>query len=701
MSGIRNIIVAILATVLSVSAQDAGMGVNQSGIFEPVTWEYEVRELGNQEYELIFKATIDDGWHLYSQFIGDDGPIPTSFGFDSIPGLDLLGPVEEIGELETDYDPNFDMELKWFSHEAKFVQKVRIKGDNIKFNGYYEFMTCDDQQCLPPEYTEIEIGLGSAGVNFGVKELVSESIDYGPDQENEYIIANVDLNNPVNDCGEKREEQTLWGIFVLGLLGGLIALVTPCVFPMIPLTVSFFTKGTGDKRSGIFRSILYGIFIMVIYFLLSTPFHLLPGIDPEVLNRISTNPWLNLAFFAIFIIFAISFFGYFEIGLPSKWANKADTASDVGGIIGIFFMALTLAVVSFSCTGPILGTLLAGTLTTEGAGVVNFLGMDLQLVAVKLSIGMTGFGLSLGLPFALFAMFPGWLQSLPQSGGWLNSVKVVLGFMEVALAIKFLSNADLVEQWGILKRETFFVLWFLTAVGLALYFFKKIKFPHDSPGTAVPRSGFVLGSMTVAFAIFLMPGMWAGDWWNHNFLSGFPPPKYYSYFKHEHEIKIFTDYEEGMAYAKEVDKPVMIDFTGWACVNCRKMEDNVWPEDTVKAILNEKYVVISLYVDEKTVLPADQQKVIDVPTSEGGTKKKKMRIVGDRWSTLETLTFHSNTQPYYVLLDNDEYLLANPIGYNYAQDLDRYVEYLNCGLEAFKKQQENVEEADAGGSLFD
>ena len=437
---------------------------------------------------------------------------------------------------------------------------------------------------------------------------------------------------------------------------------------------------------------------MIIYFLLSTPFHLLPDIDPEVLNRISTNTYLNLTFFAIFIIFAVSFFGYFEIGLPSKWANKADTASDIGGILGIFFMALTLALVSFSCTGPILGTLLAGTLSAEGAGVINFLGMDLQLVAVKLSIGMTGFGLALGLPFALFAMFPGWLASLPQSGGWLNSVKVVLGFVEVALAIKFLSNADLVEQWGLLKRETFFVLWFLTAVGLALYFFKKIKFPHDSPGREVSKSNFVLGAVTVAFAIYLLPGIWAGTWWNHNALSGFPPPKYYSYFTHEHEIKIFTDYEEGMAYAKEVNKPVMVDFTGWACVNCRKMEDNVWVEDTIKNILNKEYVVISLYVDEKTVLSEDEQEVVEVPTSDGGTKLKKIRTVGDRWSTLETLTFASNTQPYYVLLDTDANLLANPIGYSYAQDLDRYTAYLNCGIDAFQKQEV---EKDSGGSLFD
>ncbi|HIO73675.1 MAG TPA: DUF255 domain-containing protein [Flavobacteriales bacterium] len=677
-----------------------GLTASFAQIFEPVKWDYAVRDLGNSEYELVFKATIDDNWHLYSQFIDDGGPIPTSFGFDSIPELELIGPVEEHGELETDFDPNFEMKLKWFSHEAEFVQKVKINADNLKFNGYYEFMTCDDKRCLPPEYVEMEFKLGADGMTITERELepVGPVDTDSSESGNPFVNAKVDLTNPVNDCGEKREEKTLWGIFILGLIGGFIALLTPCVFPMIPLTVSYFTKGSGDKKQGVYRSIMYGTFIMVIYFLLSMPFHLLPDIDPEVLNRISTNTWLNLAFFAIFIIFAISFFGYFEIGLPSKWANKADTASDVGGIIGIFFMALTLAIVSFSCTGPILGTLLAGTLSSEGAGVINMLGMDLQLVAVKLSVGMTGFGLALGLPFALFAAFPGWLQSLPQSGSWLNTVKVVLGFVEVALAIKFFSNADLVEQWGVLKRETFFALWFLTSIGLGLYFFQRIKFPHDSPGRKVSRSNLVFGAVTIAFAIYLLPGMWAGKSWNHNALSGFPPPKYYSYFAHEHEIKVFTDYDEGFAYARKVNRPVMIDFTGWACVNCRKMEDNVWTEDSIKKILNDKYVVISLYVDEKTVLPEDEQQVIEVPTSDGGTKLKKLRTVGDRWSTLETLTFASNTQPYYILLNTDETLLANPVGYSYAQDLKRYSDYLYCGLDAFEKLQ--AEQNSGGGFII-
>jgi len=701
MRRIRDILIAIVAMVFSASAQDGSISLGEAEILEPVKWEYEVDALGGQEYELIFKATIDDGWHVYSQFVKEGGPIPTSFGFDSIPEIEFLGLVEERGELETNFDPNWDLELKQFSHQVAFVQRVKLNSDNVKFGGYYEFMTCDDERCLPPEYIEIDVELGSGGTRFAVREILPPEGTNSTKSKNKYKLETIDLDNPVNDCGEKREDQTLWGIFILGLLGGFIALLTPCVFPMIPLTVSYFTKGTGNKKKGVFNAILYGAFIMLIYFLLSTPFHLLSDVDPEVLNRISTNPWLNLTFFAVFVIFAISFFGYFEITLPSKWTNKADTASDIGGMIGIFFMALTLALVSFSCTGPILGTLLAGTLSSESAGVISFLGMDLQLVAVKLSVGMTGFGLALGLPFALFAAFPRWLASLPQSGGWLNSVKVFFGFIELALAVKFFSNADLVEQWGLLKRETFFALWFVTAIATGLYFFNKIKFPHDSPGTKVSKSGFVMGTFAMAFAIYLLPGIWAGDWWNHNTLSGFPPPKYYSYFEQKEEIHIFYDYDEGMAHAREVNKPVMIDFTGWACVNCRKMEDNVWPEEEVKKILSEKYVIISLYVDEKRVYSEEEQEVVEVPTSDGGVKLKKLRTVGDKWSTLQTLTFASNTQPYYVLLDTDTVLLANPIGYSYAQDVDRYVEYLNCGLDAFKKQQMQTEEPESGGSLFD
>jgi thiol:disulfide interchange protein DsbD len=349
-------------------------------------------------------------------------------------------------------------------------------------------------------------------------------------------------------------------------------------------------------------------------------------------------------------------------------------------------MALTLAIVSFSCTGPILGTLLAGTLNADSAGAISFLGMNFQLVAVKLTVGMTGFGLALGLPFAIFAAFPAWLNSLPKSGGWLNSVKVILGFVEVALAVKFLSNADLVEQWGLLRRETFFALWFLCAAGLTLYIFGIIKFPHDSPVKKISASRIFFGAASLAFAVYLFPGIIGAKWWNFNLLSGFPPPSYYSYFQQEHEMKIYTDFETGMRQAKEQNKPVMIDFTGWACVNCRKMEENVWSDDRVKDILNEKYVVISLYVDERTVLSPEEQHSVDVPDGEGGMKKKKIKTIGDKWSTLEALTFANNTQPLYVLLSPDSLLLGNPVGY--TPDIEEYMEYLNCGIETYKRIQE-------------
>ena len=471
---------------------------------------------------------------------------------------------------------------------------------------------------------------------------------------------------------------------MLGILGGFIALLTPCVFPMIPLTVSFFTKESEDKAKAIYNAVLYGLFIFLTYTLLSLPFHLMPNINPEVLNQISTNPWLNISFFLIFLVFAVSFFGYFEITLPSSWSNKAGAGSNMGSFVGIFFMALTLAIVSFSCTGPILGSLLAGTLSSATADTITFLGFHTALVSVKLSLAMAGFGLALGLPFALFAAFPAWLKSLPKSGGWLNTVKVVLGFLEIALAIKFLSNADLVEQWGLIKREMFFALWCLTFFGLVLYIFGIIRFPHDSPNTKLSKGKVSFGLITLGFVVYLFPGVIGQDWWSHKLLSGFPPPKYYSYLNHEHQIKnIFHNYEEGLNYAKENNKPLMIDFTGWACVNCRKIEDDVWVDVAVQRLLNNEYVVISLYVDEKTPLSEDQQEIIDITTRDGTIKKKKIRRIGDKWSTFQSLTFANNTQPLHVLMTPDERLLGHPVGYNYARNPNNYVNYLECGLNAF------------------
>ena len=649
-------------------------------IEDPVEWSFSYDSISQDSYILTIKAKIERGWNIYSQFVNPDGPIPTSFVFEESEDFKLVGIVNEP-DPNTKYDPVFQMELSSFQDEVVFTQEIKLLNKVLPtIKGELEFMACNEKMCLPPDYVDMIFDFKKKD-----KSDLENSLDsINKTEANKYKISSIDLENPASDCGEKKTEKSLWGIFLLGIVGGFIALLTPCVFPMIPLTVSFFTKGSDNRSKAVFNAGLYGIFIFLTYALLSLPFHLMPNINPEVLNEISTNPWLNISFFFIFLIFAISFFGYFEITLPSSWSNSAGSGRDIGGVIGIFFMALTLAIVSFSCTGPILGSLLAGTLSSASSDYLNIFGFDTAMVSVKLSLAMSGFGIALGFPFALFAAFPTWLKSLPKSGGWLNSVKVVLGFLEIALAIKFLSNADLVEQWGLIKRETFFALWFLTFFALFLYLIGFIKFPHDNPKL---RIGFVRTSFSVlvfCFAVYLIPGIFGKNWWNHNLLSGFPPAKYYSYFNPEHEIKnIYKDYQKGLDYAKKVNKPVMIDFTGQACVNCRKIEEAVWIDKDVKSILDNEYVVISLYVDEKTILPIESQETVDIITRDGSVKKKKIKTIGNKWSTLQSLTFQNNTQPLYVLMSPDEKLLANPIGYSFAKNVSNYLGYLECGVDAF------------------
>ena len=464
----------------------------------------------------------------------------------------------------------------------------------------------------------------------------------------------------------EKEEKGLWTIFLLGFLGGLIALLTPCVFPMIPLTVSFFTKSAKNKQNGIANAVMYGAFIFLIYVLLSLPFHLLDSLDPEILNSISTNVTLNVIFFTIFMVFAFSFFGYYEITLPQSWSAKMDSkATSIGGMVGIFFMALTLAIVSFSCTGPILGSLLGGSLSSDGG-------------AMQLTFGMGGFGLALALPFALFALFPNWLNSLPRSGGWLNTVKVVLGFIEVALAFKFLSNADLVEHWGLLKREIFIAIWIVCALGLALYLFGFIRFPHDGPKTKrIPKGNLLVGIMSIAFLLYLTPGLTNTKYANLKLLSGFPPPLFYSLYDKGLEMESIRDFDEALELAKASGKPIMIDFTGWACVNCRKMEEQVWTIPEINKIISEKYVLVSLYVDDREELPEDQKFNFLKPT--GGVKK--IKTVGDKWATFQTVNFKNNSQPYYILLDTELNLLNKPVGY--TPDTEVYRVWLETGLENF------------------
>ncbi|MGB0789702.1 MAG: protein-disulfide reductase DsbD family protein, partial [Marinirhabdus sp.] len=446
------------------------------------------------------------------------------------------------------------------------------------------------------------------------------------------------------------------------------------VFPMIPLTVSFFTKSAQDRKTGLFNAILYGLSIFIIYLLLSLPFHLLDSLAPEILNNISTNVTLNVIFFLIFLAFAFSFFGYYEITLPSSWSSKMDNkATSVGGIVGIFFMALTLAIVSFSCTGPILGSLLGGSLTSDGG-------------AVQLTFGMGGFGLALALPFALFALFPNWLNGLPKSGGWLNTVKVVLGFAELALAFKFLSNADLVEHWGILKREVFIIIWILCALGMALYLFGVLRFPHDGPRKKRPPVGNIaVGVASFAFMLYLVPGLTNSSYANLKLLSGFAPPLFYSLYDKGTGAPLgltaYKDFDEGLAVAKASGKPIMIDFTGWACVNCRKMEEHVWSRDDIFATINEEYVLISLYVDDRRDLEQTEQ--FNYSRPQGGTKK--IKTVGDKWATFQTLNFKNNSQPYYVLMAPNLNLLNKPIGY--TPDANEYLFWLKQGVENFKKKQ--------------
>jgi len=632
---------------------------------QPVSWEASVKKISDTEFDIIYNATIEKGWHLYSQEdIDDIGPIPTEFIYEN-----EANSYERIGKTSEPivspiYDKVFEIDIKYFNDSAQFTQRIKLNDTSITtVNSEVIYMTCNDEKCINGEQT-FTIALDGSQAN-----QVVASIDERSKQMSEALNLSITGQNQYEE--EKVEEKSNFTIFLLGFLGGLIALLTPCVFPMIPLTVSFFTKSAGNSQKGIANSVMYGFFIFLIYFLLSLPFHLLDSLDPEILNNVSTNVTLNIIFFIIFIAFAFSFFGYYELTLPSSWSNALDSkANKIGGLIGVFFMALTLAIVSFSCTGPILGTLLGSSLTSDGG-------------ATQLTLGMSGFGLALALPFTLFAMFPKWLNSLPKSGGWLNTVKVVLGFIELALALKFLSNADLVEHWGILKREIFIGLWIIIGAGLALYLFGKIKFPHDGPLQKLGKGRVTTGILVIAFVIYLIPGMTNTKHANLKLLSGFPPPMFYSLYDKTSEcpldLNCYKDLDEGIAAAKAENKPIMLDFTGWACVNCRKMEEQVWSKSKVYDMLNENYIIISLYVDDRRELPENQQFEYLKPTG----NVKKIKTIGDKWATLQTINFKNNSQPFYVLLDHDMKMLNKTTAY--TPNVDEYFKWLQKGAESFKK----------------
>lgn len=626
-----------------------------------VQWTATGKKIAEGKYEIRLNGIIKQGWHIYPNAIHPAGLEGVKISFTDS-SIKKEGSEQLTGNFKTITDKIFDdIQAEVAEGQVELVQKINISGTvPASLKAVISYNTATSGAFIPEE-KKIDIEM-EGGVDMSAS--------------NRILIPTIDLKNPVNDCGgtgisvEDSGSGGLLTIFLLGFLGGLVALITPCVFPMIPLTVSFFTKKAITRKQGIFNATLYGFFIFLIYVLLSVPFYFLDSASPEILNSISTNPWLNVIFFAVFIVFALSFFGLFEITLPSSFSGKADSKAGTGNIVGIFFMALTLAIVSFSCTGPILGSLLVGSLTGG---------------AVQLTVGMGGFGLALALPFALFALFPNWLNSLPKSGGWLNSVKVVLGFVEVALAIKFLSNADLVMHWGILKREVFFAIWILCGAGITLYLLGKIKFPHDSPIKKLSKARIGLAVIFGAFTLYLIPGVSNTKYANLTLISGFPPPLYYSIYQKSNEcilnLNCSHDYEEGLEMAKAARKPMLLDFTGYACVNCRRMEENVWSDPEVYKIMKEKFIVVSLYVDDKKKLPVAKQ--FTYTTKEG--VQKEIITVGNKWATFETENFKNNAQPLYAILNTEEILLNHPVGY--TPSITEYRDWLLCGLEAFQKEK--------------
>ena len=642
-------------------------------ILEPVKWSTTVEKVSDSDFDLVIKATIDKGWHLYAQSIPDDGPIPTTFSFQQQEDIfQLVGnPTEEKGV--EDFDKVFEMNIKYFENSATFKQRIRVlTSDNIEIVGTVEFMVCDDMRCLPPTEEEIV---------FSVQGKAGEKQEVSTDEDEKIIPETQKGEDQVVQKTKKEEKKSrgLLTIFIIAFFSGFAALLTPCVFPMIPMTVSFFTKQSKSRAAGIKNAIIYGIAIIAIYVLLGSFVTGIFGADS--LNALSTNVWFNIIFFLLLVIFAISFFGAFELVLPSSWSTKVDAQADRGGVIGIIFMALALAIVSFSCTGPIVGTLLVEAASKGGIAPI---------------VGMFGFSLAIALPFALFAAFPGWLNSLPKSGGWLNTVKVSLGFLELALAFKFLSNADLVLQLHWLEREVFLAIWIAVFGAFALYLFGKIKLPHDSPSENISVTRLTIGLIVLTFTIYLIPGLWGAPL---KMISGFPPPMQYSESPHgvgftkaggggiqavlpegakygPHDIITFLDYEKGMAYAEEVNKPVLLDFTGHACVNCRKMEERVWSDDKVLDILKNDIVLVSLYVDDKRALPENEQYVSE-------TTGKKVKSIGNKWSDFQIKKYGANAQPYYVLLDHNGDNLNEYSAYN--PDIEDYLAWLKEGIGNFDK----------------
>ena len=669
--------------------------VAQAQIQEPVKFKSELKTLAAGEAEIVFTATIDKGWHVYSTDLGDGGPISATFNVEKISGATVVGKLQPKGKEIASYDKLFEMNVRYFESTAQFVQKLKLTGGDYKIEGFLEFGACNDENCLPPTQVEFnfsgkaEAAKGAAVTTPAEKVTVpaedtkpetqpasqtetpadtaSTGIIGGADGPTDINVAgNIDLWKPViNDLqsyGEttSQEDMSWFYIFITGFLGGLLALFTPCVWPIIPMTVSFFLKRSKDKKKGIRDAWTYGASIVVIYVTLGLAITLIFG--ASALNALSTNAVFNILFCLMLVVFAASFFGAFELTLPSKWSNAVDSKAEAtSGLLSIFLMAFTLSLVSFSCTGPIIGFLLVQVSTTGSV--------------VAPAIGMLGFAIALALPFTLFALFPSWLKSMPKSGGWMNVIKVTLGFLELAFALKFLSVADLAYGWHILDRETFLALWIVLFALLGFYLLGKIKFPHDDDDTKVGVGRFFMALFSLAFAVYMVPGLWGAPL---KAVSAFAPPMQtqdFNLYNNEVHAK-FDDYDLGMEYARQHGKPVMLDFTGYGCVNCRKMELAVWTDSKVSDIINNDYVLITLYVDNKTPLTSP------VKVTENG-RERTLRTVGDKWSYLQRVKFGANAQPFYVLIDNE----GRPLNksYSYDEDIPKYIEFLQTGLENYKK----------------
>lgn len=699
------------------------IGFTASGqVLNPVKWTFEIEKIAGDDYKLKYIAKVDKGWTVYSQYTSDDGPVPTSVNYEAMEGIQLIGKASESGSKKEGVDAYFGVNVIKFLADKPFIieQKIKVKDASKPIAGYVNFMACDHSKCLPPSDAEFSFKIpldGASPIKTDLKttentvspsetpttindtpivaqntivDTLKTSADFSVgaiingdkiDQRVPTLVSTYE--KPLSNCGgtEEKKEGLLW-TFIFGLLGGFIALLTPCVFPMLPITVSFFTKDT--KRKGWVNGLIYGVSIIVIYVLIGLLITIFVG--PEALNRLSTNWIANTLFFLIFIAFAFSFFGYYEITLPSSWSTKSDRMADKGGLIGIFFMAFTLALVSFSCTGPIIGTAIVQA-ATKG----EYLGPFLV---------MLGFSTGLALPFGLFAAFPAWLNTLPKSGSWMNSVKVVLGFLELALAFKFLSVADMTNGWGILKYELFMGIWIVVFLAMALYLFGFFKFPHDSPIKKLSATRMGFGAFVIGLVIYLGSGFRVnektGDYNALALMSGLAPPAHYNFFikpqevdaiikakypsysKCANNINCFKDYFEGMAYAKEVDKPVMLDFTGHGCVNCRKTEEHIWVDDRIRKILNDSLVLISLYVDE-------DKKLSTVYTSEHSDKK--LRNVGNKWADFQIVNFQQNSQPLYVMTTNNQEVISKPRPF--VEGIDGYLDFLNCSMAESQKHTSN------------